>query len=354
MILQRYMLRELVQHFLFAFLAVMGVSLLGTTFQVFRSFEGLGMVLILKVAPLAAGYVAPWALLVAAATASTLVYGRMSAENEITAMKASGIASSRILAPAILFGLGLAAGGYGLSEHVVPWARHTKRVFGREAVFEVLKTPPPGSQRFNLSTYKLSYLDFKDGRLEKPSLLRFDRSGKLLMEYHAPAGQIRIAQGTLVIVMSRPRYSQYDLKTGAEHRFQAESDIEIPLELDDYIPDERRLEDRPAEELWRLHDAEASPKKRDDLLLILHTRWSQAAAPFLLVLVGAPIGVWVRKGSRLAGLGAALPPLLFYFVSFFITQGMGDKGKIDAVAAAWIPDAGLALFALLLLWKSRR
>lgn len=354
MILQRYMLRELLHHFLFAFAAVTGVSLLGTTFQVFRSFEGLGLVLIFKVAPLAAGYVAPWALLVAAATAGTLVYGRLSAENEITAMKASGIGSYRILAPALLFGLALAAAGHGLAEHVVPWARHTKRVLGREAMFDVLRTPPPGSQRFNISTYKLSYLDFKAGRLEKPSLLRFDRNGALLMEYHAPSGQIRVESGSLVIVMSKPRYTQYDPKTGGEHRFQAESDIEIPLELEDYIPDKRRLEDRPADELWELYQAETDPKKRGYLLLILHTRWSQAAAPFLLVLVGAPIGIWVRRGSRLAGLGAALPPLLFYFIAFFITQGMGEKGKLPPVAAAWLPDAGLALLALLLLWKARR
>ena len=68
----------------------------------------------------------------------------------------------------------------------------------------------------------------------------------------------------------------------------------------------------------------------------------------------APIGIWVRKGSRLAGLGAALPPLLFYFTSFFVTQGMGEKGKMSPALAAWLPDAGLALLAIVLLWRSRR
>jgi lipopolysaccharide export LptBFGC system permease protein LptF len=353
MILQRYILRELVQHFVFAFTAVMGVSLLGTTFQVFRTFEGLGLVLLLKIAPLAVGYVAPWALLVASATAATLVYGRMSAENEITAMKASGIGVVRILAPAFLFSLGLCVAGYGLAEHVTPWARHTKRTSAREAMFEVLKAPPPGIQRFNISAYKLSYLDFKDGRLEKPSLLRF-ADEKLLMEYHAPSGQIHVAGRAVKIVMSRPRYTQYDPKTGAQHRFEAQSDVEIPLELDDFIPEERRIEDKPSDELWRLYYFSTDRKRRALILLILHSRYAQAAAPLLLVLVGAPIGIWVRKGSRLAGLGAALPPLLFYFIAFFVAQGMGEKGKIAPLPAAWIPDAGLALVAAVLLWRSRR
>ena len=69
MILQRYILRELVVAFSFAFSVVMAVSLVGTMFQVFRAFEGLGWTLLLQVGPLAAGYVAPYALLVASATA---------------------------------------------------------------------------------------------------------------------------------------------------------------------------------------------------------------------------------------------------------------------------------------------
>jgi len=353
-ILQRYILKELALHFLFAFATVMGVSLLGTTFQVFRAFEGLGLVLLLKIAPLAAGYMAPWALLVASATAGTLVYGRLSAENEVTAMKACGLGAFRILAPALLFGLVLAAGSYALLELVTPWSRHTRRVSIRESVFEVLRLPPPGIQRFTLGTYKLSYVDFKEGRLEKPSLFRFDPQGRLLMEYHAPRGQI-LTEGTSIrIVMSRPRYVQHDPDSRQEHRVEAGGEIEVPLELDDVRDPERRLEDRPRADLEELMRTSGDKKKRSHIRLILHTRWAAAAAPLLLLLVCAPIGVWVRKGSRLAGLGAALPPLLVYFVAFFVTQGMGEKGRMAPVLAAWLPDLLLALPAAALLWGSRR
>lgn len=353
MILQRYMLRQLAAQFLFAFAAVMGVSLLGTTFQVFRAFEGLGMVMLLKIAPLAAGYVAPWALLVASATAATLVYGRMSADNEVTAMKACGIGAYRILAPAFLMGLVLAGFGHLLAEYVTPWARHARRVSLRASVFEVLKYPPPGVQRFSIGPYKLSYIDFRDGRLEKPSLLRFEKDD-LLMEYHAPSGRVVIDEASARIVMSRPRYTQYDPQTGAQHRFEAQSDIEIPLELSDVIDPQRRDEDQPSHVLWDKYRASTDRKKKNFYRLILHTRYAQAAAPLLLVLVCAPIGVWVRKGSRLAGLGAALPPLLLYFTAFFVTQGMGEKGRLPPLPAAWLPCAGLAGLAAVLLWRSRR
>ncbi|HEX7898994.1 MAG TPA: LptF/LptG family permease [Planctomycetota bacterium] len=353
MILQRYILKELWVHFIFTFATVMGVSLLGTTFQVFRAFEGLGLTLILKIAPLAAGHVAPWALLVAAATAATLVYGRMSAENEVTAMRACGIGSFKILAPALLFGLALSTCGYVLAEHVTPWSRHTKRVWGRDAILEVLRMPPPGVQRFSIGAYRLSYLDFKDGKLDKPSLLRFDKE-HLVMEYHAPRGQIQIEGSAVKIVMSRPRYTQFDPKSGQEHRFEAQSDIEVPLEIQDYKDPSQRPEDLPQEELWKLYRTAPDKKKRDYARLIMHSRYAQSAAPLLLVLICAPIGIWVRKGSRLAGLGAALPPLLLYFIAFFVTQSMGENGRMAPLVAAWLPDAILALPGAVFLWRSRR
>lgn len=353
MILQRYILRELLTAFSFAFSVVMAVSLVGTMFQVFRAFEGLGWTLLLQVGPLAAGYVAPYALLVASATATTLVYGRMAAENEINAMRTSGIPALRILAPAVLFGLLLTAAGYGLQEHATPAARDGRRRVLRESILHVLKVPPPGLQRFTLGDYRLSYTDYRNGRLERPTLLKFQPDGRLAFEYHAPEGSILVEGGMPVIVMSRPRGVQHD-PDGTEHRFDAGSDIRVALELSDVRPSDRRPEDMDRESLEDLAGSESTSKRdRNKILTILHTRRAQTLAPLLLVLVSAPIGIFVRRGSRLAGLGAALPPLLVHFIASFAFQGLGERGRLDPLIAAWAPDALLvaltvALFAGLL------
>ena len=84
MILERYMFRELLASFLFAFIAVLAVCLVGTAFQVFRTFPGLGFTILTRALPLATGAMATWVMLVASSTSSTLVYARLAAENEIT------------------------------------------------------------------------------------------------------------------------------------------------------------------------------------------------------------------------------------------------------------------------------
>src|SRR6185436_13689927 len=133
-ILERYILRELFASFAFAFCTVLSVCLVGTMFQVFRTFPGVGFEVLSKALPLATGAMASWVMLVASCTSSTLVYARLSAENEITAMRTCGIHLWRIASPAILLGLMLVGAAYPLNEIVVPWTRHNRRVVFRDSI----------------------------------------------------------------------------------------------------------------------------------------------------------------------------------------------------------------------------
>jgi lipopolysaccharide export system permease protein len=107
--------------------------------------------------------------------------------------------------------------------------------------------------------------------------------------------------------------------------------------------------DLPSEVIWERLFRAPNRAARNPLLLILHMRYAQALAPLLLVLVAVPIGILVRKGSRLAGLGASLPPLMIYLVTFFIFQGLGEKGRVNPFVAAYAADTFLAVLAVILM-----
>ncbi len=348
MILQRYILRELLASFLFAFTVVLSVCLVGTMLQVFRTFPGLGFTIFMKALPLATGAMATWVILVASCTAGTLVYARLAAENEITAMRMCGIHTARILAPAVLLGLMLVGAAYPLNTIVVPWARHNRRLIFRDSTLQLLKIPPPGNQDFKIGTIRFSYLDYQDGRMKSPTVSRYNKDNQLVMEYFAPSGTI-IADPPLRVVLSKPHGRQIDSK-GREEDFQAESDVTIQLDPDKPEDVKRQPIDLPQEELWDLlNSSRTKGKSRNQIILFLNTRYAASFAPLLLVLVAVPIGILVRKGSRLAGLGAALPPLLMYFVAFFIFQGLGDKGRVSPLVASWAPDALLGVLSAALL-----
>lgn len=351
MILQRYILRELLLSWFFAFATLTSVCLIGMIFQIFRTFEGVGLEVLAETFPMAVGYIAPWALLVATCTASTLVYGRMAAENEVDAMRMSGIHMNRILAPAILFGILLGGTNYVLNDYVAPWAHWTKRVMSTRALHLALKVPPPGAQQFRIGDHTLTYADFRDGRMERPYLVQIGaeagKESRPVQEFHALRGYI-LDEGTrLVLVMSNPTVTAYS-KDGVRQSM-AEGDVRIPLPTVDAAQGAIGPEDMSWVEILEYLRRPLSKSRRNKAWTILYTRFAHGAVPICLILVSVPIGIFVKRGARLAGLGAALPPLLVYFVLFFTFQGLGEKGSATPTLAAFLPPAILAALAALLL-----
>jgi lipopolysaccharide export system permease protein len=406
-ILQRYVLRELVASFVFAFFTVLAVCLVGTMFQVFRTFPGVGFEILSKALPLATGAMASWVMLLASCTSSTLVYARLAAENEITAMRTCGIHLWRIASPAVLLGLVLVQLSHPLNEIVVPWTRHNRRAAFRDSVVYALRQPPAGRQDFKIGAMSIFYEDFIDGRMKDPTISKFNlKDGTPIMQWVAPAGVILVkdvdAKVVIEVILTKPRVWQtgdptkdvvhtidgrsiqgrindkgdeFEIETPIEDNktklvtvrkdqvdriqrapkevFSAER-LSIELPTDDLEKLKRQPVDQPLDELWWKYYGAKDPKVRSFLLMIIHTRYASSLAPLLLVLVAMPIGIMVSRGSRLAGLGAALPPLLIYFISYFIFQGLGAKNRLPPLLAAYAPDLFLGALASILLWLGVR
>lgn len=348
MILQRYILRELIGSFVFAFCAVLAVCLVGTMFQVFRTFPGLDLEILLKALPLATGAMASWVILVASCVSCTLVYARLSAENEITAMRTCGIHTWKIISPAVLLGVLLVGMAYPLNEVVVPFTRHMRRATFREATVHALRNPPPGDNDFKIGPMRIKYNDYQEGRMIQPMISKW-KGSDLVMEFFAPSGVIDASGDPIRIILTKPRGWQIgDRKVKEE--FSAENDFTVPIPLEDLENLNRQLQDEPSGTLWEKYYKSEDSALRKTIFLILHTRYASSIVPMLLVLTAVPIGILVRRGSRLAGLGAALPPLLIYFVSYFIFQGLGTRNRVPPLTAAYAPDLFLAAIAAMLLW----
>lgn len=353
MILQRYVLRELALHFVFVAAAVTGVLLLAAFIQIARTFEGVSLELLVQAMPIFLGFMAPWALQVAAAASTTLVYGRLAADHEIDAMRLAGIPPWRILLPALVFGAVLSGGSWLLAEHTTPYVRQLRRESIRQSVLQILRDPPPGPQMFTIGAYRLSYHDFRAGRMERPALLHF-QGERLAFEYYAPEGRVHVQEGgRTTVVLSRPRYVQME-PGGTEHRFRAESDVPVTLELDLLTRSTPWLGDWPGELIRERIRTSRDPQELHLLRVYLHARWAEAAAPPLLVLVCMGAGIAVRRGSRLAGLGAALPPLLLHIALTMFFHGLGMKERVDPRVAEWTANALMGLLAagfLATLWR---
>src|SRR3972149_8937036 len=101
---------------------------------------------------------------------------------------------------------------------------------------------------------------------------------------------------------------------------------------------------------WARSDGELRKMYSTELLL----RFAKTLGPVLLIFLAVPIGIFVRKGTRMAGLGMALPPLLGYLVLLFLGESLANKDLVSPELGAYGADALVAAAAALMLVRVDR
>ena len=120
-ILHRYILSRLIPVFLLALIAFTAISVvLGLVQRATQ--QGLSLVHVLCIVPFVIPASLPYTIPATLLLSVTIVYGRLAADNEITATKAAGINVLHLLVPAVGLGLGLSLLTLFLHDRVIPLA----------------------------------------------------------------------------------------------------------------------------------------------------------------------------------------------------------------------------------------
>src|SRR4051794_14423837 len=118
-ILHRMIFGELVRVFALALIALTGLFLLGGVLAE-AAQRGLSPTQVLMNIPLLVPNTLPYTVPATCLFATCVVYGRLSHDNEITAVKAAGVHLGRLVAPGLVLGLAAAAGCLALHYRVIP------------------------------------------------------------------------------------------------------------------------------------------------------------------------------------------------------------------------------------------
>lgn len=117
-ILPRYVLRELLAAFVLSLVLIVSLVIAGLALQLI--YRGLDVVLLRQIVPYLVLYALPHALPAALLTAAVMAFGRLSGDNEITAIRSSGVHLHVVVMPALLAGLVATIGAIHLNCNVVP------------------------------------------------------------------------------------------------------------------------------------------------------------------------------------------------------------------------------------------
>lgn len=334
------------------------------------------------------GYIIPSVLVmtipISILTAATLVYGRMSSDNEINLLRTSGVHINFIILPVLVVASALSLCNYYLNHNVIPNAkdRRERAMFvSTQAKIDLLKQLGLQHLRFPNMTIIFDRID-DNNILHKLMIFSFDRDTKRLKEIVAARkGEINFDdekdRGIFhlsdcdVIGMpektdARPldRFSLVHMaKLIDQDRPTITSDITdmVSGELVKKEPEFRKL----TQDIYEKYPG-VSPDKYPRADRKLFYRWyelqtelakrnAMAFTPIVFVLIGTPLGILIRRQNKLvAFFVACLPVLLIYYPLYMVCSHLGIYSQFKPHIALWLPNLTLGGTGGFLLWKLYR
>jgi lipopolysaccharide export system permease protein len=298
-------------------------------------------------------YVIPMAMLLG----TLLAMQRLSAESEITAMKAGGVSLYRITVPFAMVGLVVAVVSLGVQEFLVPLA-NDRAAYIREAVIKHLSPAagnltivtqlPGGGKQVTIA----GSLDAATESLLNVTVLRYDREQRLVQ----------------MIVSDRANYSEptwtfrnattYEFTGGDVTGTLVSPTLEVDIGQRPNQVAKRTATITDPENLSRaeitaaLAQAGLSESQRRSFTATYAAKLARPFASLVFVLIAVPLGLRpVRGGGTGLGFGLAVAIVFVYYVIATMCLSIGALAYGLAGIAAWTPNA---LFSLIGLWLLRR
>jgi lipopolysaccharide export system permease protein len=129
-ILYRYIFKEHVGPFFFGLFVIFFILIMDFILEVLNMVigKGLNVFIILQVFVLNLAWMAALAVPMAVLVSTLMAFGRLSQDNEITALKASGVSLYRVVMPAVVASLFVALGMVIFNNQILPEANHQARL----------------------------------------------------------------------------------------------------------------------------------------------------------------------------------------------------------------------------------
>jgi lipopolysaccharide export system permease protein len=286
-------------------------------------------------------------------------YGRLAADSEVLALRTAGWSLYRLIVPALLLGMTAVVVGATLSLVALPWGNHGFR----DLLFRLSRTKATLALTEGLFSAELNGLilyaqEVDDEKGELKGIFVADARdplhpreilaarGRLHGEGAATGVTLALEEGTL---HSRPAADPARYRLVAFRSYEMRLDLAAPGAG---MNRERSPREMTLTELAQaIREAEGSGRSAAAFAFQIHQKFANPAAALVFVLVGAPLGIQVRRSGRGASLALSVLIALAYYLLMVAGEGLATQGRVPAAVGAWLPNVvtgGLGLALLLL------
>jgi len=369
-ILHSYIGLQILKSFFISLVVFTFILLMGNVLRLLTLLErGVGAGLIIKLFLSFIPYLLAFSIPMAILTSCLLTFGRLSADNEITAMRACGISYYKIFQTGFAIAVALTAVCWVVNTSISPRAhfalRRLRYQVGEQNPAALLE---PGVFIDYFRPYQF-YIGQKNGQIFKDVIIYEKLPDERTRFLKASNGEIASDERGQIIfklydgTMEEPRkegeatslaatFKTYIIKMGLQ-----EDEEGVPKKMSDYTI---------VELIGKLNRfkgmiAAASPMMKRDIgrrismvLTEMSERFVFTFCPLAFVLIGMPLGITTRRGETSIG-GAISLILVALNYSFIIcVEAMQTKSELYPYLLLWIPNVVFAVLGPVLTYRLAR
>ncbi|MEW5895042.1 MAG: LptF/LptG family permease [Candidatus Omnitrophota bacterium] len=356
-ILRNYILKECVLPFILSLVVLSCVFLLGYTVKLAHLVinKGVPVIVIGKIFlllfPLLLTYTIPFACIIGV----IMAFSRLSADNEIIAIRASGIRLKSLITPLLTIGILLSLFTFYLNDRVIPKAHYEQKKLQQnlglenpEALLEpgvfitefkgqtLFMHRVEGNRFFNITIWQpqvdggqtrtivAKHGEFTKSPDNKKLILKLKDGTSDETDMENPNNFYKLNFKTLFITLDLSALSKEVVKKPKSMTIQELVDeihrLEPLLRTDDIYPLETEL----------------------------YRRITWSFSPFIFILLGFPLGIITNRREKSAHVIIAIFCAAVYYLLSLGAQGLSIEGKFSAGTIMWVPTVvGLTIAVFL-------
>lgn len=343
-ILSLYIIREISTLFLLGLVIFTLILLMGRLIKLTDLVVSRGVPLvdvskmILYLIPSFLVYTIPMAFLLAV----LLAFGRLSADNEIIVIKASGLSLMQVLPPVIFCALVAVLLALGASTVGVPWGNSAFK----ELSLQVLKQnitatiqektfwdDIPGivmyTDQYDEQKRELKGVVINDGRnLDHPMTI-FAQSGGVTSEVGSQALLLSLHNGSIHVAGADGLYrlvhfGEYSMTVGGN----SGSAVIYRNDNDMWLSELKQQIDAPG----------ISAENRLKILSEFHSRFTFPFASLVFAILAVPLGIQNRRAGKSGGFAVSIAIIIAYYILMSFVRTLAEKGALPPAVSLWIPN----------------
>lgn len=356
--LQLYVLRELLVDFAFAVGGMLVLALPAIAVAAVSKLAGVDTRAILYFVPLLVAGLVPYVLPLGYLLAVVVAYGRLSADNEWTAIRMARWNPAWMLLPPLALALAVSGFTLWLVAEKLPEVNRRQKEYQVRALRETATRLAPGRTELRLGKFYISAAwrdletaDFIDALIYIPG-----RTGEPSKTIVAQRVGFQFQGRAMIVRLLHPRivHGSWDVRSEiAEIRLDMD---ELQREPESSYSSMRYRKSSEIRASLARGEFASDPVRARAAVFEIHQRIAISVTSIMFLALGVPTGLLLRRGTQLSALSVAVGyALLYYVLSMRLSKELAMSSLLTPVLGAWtINLVGFAIGTWLLRRALRR